>query len=55
MEAQGGGWNEHKSDKEKRKEGERNRKSWVVDGSSGTLGWRLPCLSVCECVCVCCR
>lgn len=36
---------------EKRKEGERNRRSWVVDSSSGTLGWWLPCfVRVCICV-----
>lgn len=46
-----GGWDEQEDDREKNKEGERNRERWVVDGSSGTLGWRLQCLCVCECVC----
>lgn len=48
MEAQTeGGMN--RGDGEKKNEGERNGERRAVDSSCSTLGWRLPCLCVCEC------
>lgn len=37
---------------ERKRKKVRKIERWVVDGSSGTLGWRLlsVCMSVCACV-----
>lgn len=45
-----GGMNRRATERKRKKV--RKIERWVVDGSSGTLGWRLlsVCVSVCACV-----